>query len=245
MFSKDIINQINPRVIFYSLLLSVIAIILSFYFFAKGVNIEIKPNEISSLAEVRIEEGFGLTFDKRLIFFPGKKTISLKAPGYYDKKSTFVIGASSKTIEVQLEELPGRIEFNILPPDIEPEIYIDNLLTNSTDRYVLELTSGRYITVIKHPKFISLEREIEVDGFGKKQSYEFILKSKTSLLTFKSNPLGAEVFLGEKFIGRTPFSTDIQAGNHQITFRLKNFKDSKIIEKVGINLDRVIDIGDL
>ena len=55
MFSKNIINQINPRVIFYSLLLSVIAIILSFYFFAKGVNLEIKPNEISSLTEVRIE----------------------------------------------------------------------------------------------------------------------------------------------------------------------------------------------
>ena len=244
MLSKNIIAQINPRVIFYSLLLGVIATTLLFYFLAKGVNLEITPNEISSLTKVKIEKGFGLTFDKRLIFFPGEKTISLKAPGYYEKQSTFVIGASSKTIQIQMEEMPGKIKFNVLP-DIKPEIYIDNSLINITDSNELELISGNYTALIKHPKFISLEREIEVEGFGKKQSFEFTLKPKTSLLNFISNPLGAEVFLGEEFLGLTPFSTDILAGTHQITFRLKNYKDSKIIEKVGINLDRVIDMGNL
>jgi len=244
MFSKDIITKINPRVIFYSLLLTVIAVTLSFYFFAKGVNLEIKPNEISSFTEVRIEKGFGLNFDKRLIFFPGEKTISLKAPGYYEKKSTFVIGTSSKTIQIQLEELPGKIKFDILP-EVNPEIYIDNTLINLADSNELELTSGKYIALIKHPKFIFLEREIEVEGFGKAQRFEFTLKPKTSLLSFISNPLGAEIFLGEEFLGLTPFSTDIPAGTHQITFRLNDYKDSKIIEKVGINLDRVINIGNL
>jgi formylglycine-generating enzyme required for sulfatase activity len=245
MFSKNIISQINPRIIFYSLLLSFITVILSFYFFAKGINIEVSPLKVSSFAEVEIKEGFGLNLDKRLIFFPGKKTILVKANGYYEKESTFIVESSSKTIQVQLDEIPGRIKLNILPVNIDPEIYVDNKLINISNKRELELISGLYKAVIKHPNFLTLEKEIQVEGFGKKQSYEFTLESKTSSLSFKSYPLGAEIFLGEKYIGKTPHTSDIQAGTHQITFRLKDYKDYKIIEKIGINKDRVIDIGEL
>ena len=244
MFSKNIIKQINPRAIFFSLLLSIVAIILLFYFFAKGVNLEINPSEISSIAEVRIEEGFGLKFNKRLIFFPGKKTISLKAPGYIEKKTTFEIAGSSQTIQIQMEEIPGKVIFNI-SPEVNPQIYINNLPMSLSSENNLELTSGTYLLLIEDKNFLPLETEIEIEGFGAKQVYNFSLKPKTSLLNFKSNPIGADVFLDEKLIGKTPFSADVQSGTHQITFRLKGYEESIILEKVGINEDRIIDIANL
>ena len=99
-------------------------LILLFYFFARGVNVSVLPEEISSEAVLDIDNGLGFKFGRRLIFFPGKKTISIKAPGYYEKIITFDLKDSSNVIEATLEKLPGRVFFEFLPDLIDQKSHL-------------------------------------------------------------------------------------------------------------------------
>ena len=92
----------SKKNIVYLILGLAFVIIFVFYFFARGVNISVFPEEISSEAELNIEQGLGFKFGRRLIFFPGEKTISINAPGYYEKTITFQLQGSSNIISATL-----------------------------------------------------------------------------------------------------------------------------------------------
>tara|TARA_B100001123_G_scaffold448815_1_gene611489 strand:+ start:4242 stop:6224 length:1983 start_codon:yes stop_codon:yes gene_type:complete len=212
-------------------------LILLFYFFARGVNVSVLPEEISSEAVLDIDNGLGFKFGRRLIFFPGKKTISIKAPGYYEKIITFDLKDSSNVIEATLEKLPGRVFFEFLP-DVEAQIYIDEKEFKTNKEGMIELSAGSHSIVIKHPLYVEYVDIIEVEGLGKEQYVQIRLKPGWSNLSFSSFPDNAEVFVDGKKIGSTPLTEKVVAGSHEVAYKYPGYKDLKKFEKVEIGKDR-------
>ena len=158
----------SKKNIVYLILGLAFVIIFVFYFFARGVNISVFPEEISSEAELNIEQGSGFKFGRRLIFFPGEKTISINAPGYYEKTITFQLQGSSNIISATLEKLPGRVFFEFIP-EVEAKVYVDEEEFKKNDEGVIELSAGPHSIVINHPMYVEYVDNIEVEGLGKEQ----------------------------------------------------------------------------
>lgn len=227
----------SKKNIVYLILGLAFVIIFVFYFFARGVNISVLPEEISSEAELDIEQGLGFKFGRRLIFFPGEKTISINAPGYYEKTITFQLQDSSNIISATLEKLPGRVFFQFVP-EVEAKVYVDEEEFKKNDEGVIELSAGPHSIVIKHPMYVEYVDNIEVEGLGKEQYVQIKLKPGWSNLSFSSFPDTAEVFIDEERIGSTPLTHQVVAGSHEITFKYPGYKDLKVFEKVEIGKDR-------
>ena len=63
--------KLNIRLIIRLSLLLITTLIAIFYFFAKGVVIEVSPNSASVNADIKLESGLGFKAGNRFIFFPG------------------------------------------------------------------------------------------------------------------------------------------------------------------------------
>jgi len=234
----------RKKLIFYLLLYTSIAITIIFYFFARGINIEVSPQEISEQLRIRVEKGFGLKLDNRLILFPGEKSIILSAPGYYEKKHDFIVGGSSETLKIEMNEIPGNVYFEFNPPVI-PEIIFNENRLNREDNESYQLFSGNYELEFKHPDIVTENKKILVEGFGKNQTLKITLKPKTSIIEFKASPIGSKVYVGDEYIGKVPFSKEIRAGSYEVTFKKGGYKDRSLFLKVEVNKDQSIDIGNM
>ena len=234
----------RKKLIFYLLLYSSFAITIIFFFFARGVNVEVSPEEISDQVEIKIEKGFGLKLDNRLIFFPGEKSIILSAPGYYEKNYDFIVRESSETLKIQMNEIPGNVyfEFN---PSVAPEILLNEERLSAEENESYKLLSGSYELEFKHEDIITEKKKVLVEGFGKNQTFKIALKPKTSRINFQSSPIGASVYFGDEYIGTVPFSKEIRAGSYEVTFKKEGYRERSLFLKVEVNKDKSINAGNM
>ena len=107
--------------IFFSGLL-VALLIFSFLLFSRGVNIKIYPNQAEKIANISITNGIGFSWGNKVYGLSNNIGFLIKADGYKIYQNEYLISTSPETIEVILEELPGRIELKIFPYSKVPKM---------------------------------------------------------------------------------------------------------------------------
>jgi len=170
----------------------------------------------------------------------GNRTQNL-APGNYriratkenhedDEKDVFVM--LGQTQRVSLAPQPRMGSVRIISEPFETagaEIYINGLKQPQTTPAVIPLLFGEYDVTIKKAGFIDVKRRISI-----REEQEADLNTtmqKGMQVTILSTPPGADLYINERLVGKTPYTVVIGYGKHNI-----ELINSSIIKKDEIDV---------
>ena len=224
--------KLSPKLIIRLALISTALLIVIFYFFAKGVVVEISPESASENSDIKIEKGLGFKAGKRFIFFPGKKTLQIQSPGFYSESHEIFIDSLSNTHVIELTKKPGKVFFNF-EPDFNFRLFVDGGESLPESNFHL-IDAGLRLIEIRNPLYLPFSKEISVIGMDQEQSFEFILSPNSGELSLRSLPSGASVFIDTALIGVTPLEVSLPSGLNKLVLKKNGYQDATILERIKV-----------
>ncbi len=171
------------------------------------------------------------------LVLPGTYQIEASLIGYQDLNEQIVIGSDGPTeFEYALTELPGIVQittspavrFKVLLDGNEVSLGEDGRAMVSRGVHQLQLYTDRYLV---H------NQEIEVQGLGKEQHLEVVLKPAWAQILISSEPSGVDVTIDGNLIGQTPLTSEILQGSRSISLSKPEFKPLTLVQAVTAGND--------
>lgn len=123
------------------------------------------------------------------------------------------------------ENLASGVKLIIDSDPSDAEVFLDGQLYGRTPLTVKELSPGTYDLRIKKEPFKDFVEKVECPALGYKEVFG-VLSGKYALLNMESSVSGAEVFMGDSLLGKTPLeNVHIPLGRHTITVKSKDYLD--------------------
>ncbi len=180
-------------------------------------------------AQIARTAGFSMVNGNTLYGFGADHEVHISAAGYYDKTVAVSFDEeTSSTLLVTLDELPGRITFDLSDYTASSEaanLYIDDVFVSEISQEPVELQRGAVRYRIEHPRYLAATGELDVAGFGAAQTITIDLIPNWRAVTLTSEPSGASVFHEQKLLGQTPLVVDLAPDIYLLTYRKDGFED--------------------
>ena len=146
----------------------------------------------------------------------GKHDLKFTKSGYIDDERDITVEPGErKVVRVDLERLNV---IDIVSNPRRAEVYIDEELKGQTPVNV-KLRSGTYTFRLERKGYEKWEKSIKVNR-DFKHNVKLLKLISVQLL---SEPIDAEVYMNNKFMGRTPTLTTIPEGRYSFIFRKDNY----------------------
>ena len=219
-------------------------VIMSYLLFsAASIQFDVMPVEPDDVA---LSGGwFRLPIGDRVLLRSGEYTVTVEKQGYYDVSQTFSVGdESSKTIEIRMRRLPGRLTV-LTDSAVEAIVSIDNNTVGKTPFGPVELQPGEHSVSVRADRYLPFADVITVAGLGQLEEMHVQLVRRWSNVDVTSEPAGATIFSGAQRIGKTPATVELLEGTHQISVVREGFKawDGTVVAIP--NVDQVLPLIEL
>lgn len=169
---------------------------------------------------------------------PGEHALKIHKQGYEDHVQNFSIeGGPNKSIGVALVKMT---EAKIDSKPKEATIYVDGNLVGTTP-FKGKVPTGKHKLQLKLLGYGTWEQEVII----LEDYYNKISLSKLFQVSFASDPLGAEVFMDNKYLGDTPFVGDYPAGKHLFKMQMEGFETFEKQLKLKKNIELSPKLKDL
>lgn len=198
-----------------------LALVALLVLFVTPVTIRFVPEQ----AEYSIN-GFppAIPFVGRLMLLPGDYSVQAQYPGYRDFTQVFTVNADElQEFSFVMQELPGQLSLQ-LDPEVPYKLYVDGVLTKLSTQGVAGLERGQRSLRIETERYVTIERDIDIEGLGQAQQLSMTLQPAWAKVYIDSQPQGAEVRVNDRLLGTTPLHTDIVQGQRRINLRLPKYK---------------------
>ncbi len=199
--------------------------VLWFLFTARAVEVQVSPP-----AEQLVATGgaFKLKLGQRWLFRPGEYTLTATREGYRPSTRDIVVtNDENQRFAMRLARLPGLLRIATTPAS-DVLVTIDDELRGKTPLEELEVAAGPHRVELSLPRHVTYRATIEVDGGGKVQDLAAELLADWAELSFTSTPSGATVMLGDKALGITPLTAQIDSGRQTLALRLPGHKQTEV-----------------
>lgn len=204
-------------------------------FTSKSIQFEVTPADPD---DISIHGGwFRLPVGDRFLLRSGDYVVEVHKDGYYDVSQQFVVGDEpSKTIEVKMRRLPGRLTVATDPP-VAAVVSIDNSLVGPAPYGPVELEPGDHSVDVKADRYLPFADVVNVPGLGRSEEMHVQLVRRWSDVAVSSEPAGAEIYDGEKRIGTTPATVELLEGTHQVSVVHEGYKawDGTVVAKPNVD----------
>lgn len=221
--APESVSAPGSRAFLYSaggLLFLLLVLAALFVLTAEPLEIEITPDPDSLSVK-----GFppAVRIGNHFLGLPGEYEVRAAKEGFRSLAAPVAIrsGEGADRYAFRLEKLPGLVSFYSQPEGAE--IFIAGSLLGETPIPDAELAAGRHELRILKDRYMDLEREITIEGLGRKQRFDFTLDPAWSGVTLTSEPAGATVILDGMNKGKTPLTLDILAGSHSLVFEKESY----------------------
>jgi hypothetical protein len=184
---------------------------------------------------------------------PGEHLIEVRSKGYNPKEQRITVNTGTADIikfELAATQQVGPAttgKIKVVSPVPEARVFIDGAAVG-TAPVEKEVASGEHYVVVEQTGYAKFEQKVSVEA-GQSITVTAALKA-VGKVRFLSSPPGAEVVLNGAPIGKTPMTSDVDAGEHVVTVRLDGYYDyeEQISVKGGdtVNVNptlRMIDTG--
>ena len=191
-------------------------LIVSYLLFsAKSIEFEVTPAEPDRLA---IEGGwFRLPLGGRVLLRKGDYTVKVSKAGYYDVAQSFVVGDEpSKTVELQMRKLPGRLTV-VTEPLEDTVVTIDNAFVGPAPLGPVELQPGQHTVGVRAKRYLPFNGVVDMPGLGRNEQLHVQLVPRWANVSVSSDPEGADILVGEETVGQTPAVVELLEGTHKVT----------------------------
>ncbi len=177
--------------------------ILKVYANVKGAKVFLDGVEIGTTPTIRLLP-------------PGKYKVRLELPGYetYEEAIT-ILPNKAVTINPKLVKVVGSIE---VTANVEgAEVYLQGRFVGTTPNAVVEnLPQGTYQIQVKKPGYATYSGPITIKP-NVRLKLKVELTPNAGLVNVSSTPEGANVFLDDEFVGKTPLKLEnVSAGRHAL-----------------------------
>ena len=216
-----------------------------FVFTARQVVIRIDPQP----EEISIEGGIAAPkIGAYYMMRPGEYTLEAARQCYKLLNKRFVVdNQKNQELEFSMTKMPGRLSFQAHRSDHpavilgDVRVYIDGREVKKEPVADLEVSPGRHAVEIRAEKYQDLLNEIEVEGCGIHQEFDYALVPAWSDISIDSIPGNATVWVDGKPGGSTPLTLELLAGDHEIELKAERFKPWRIRLAVEANHPQVLD----
>ena len=215
-----------------------------FVFTARQVVIRIDPQP----EEISIEGGIAAPkIGAYYMMRPGEYTLEAARQCFELLNKRFVVdNQKNQELEFSMTKMPGRLSFQAHRSDNpavilgDVRVYIDGREVKKEPVADLEVSPGRHAVEIRAEKYQDLLNEIEVEGCGIHQEFDYALVPAWSDISIDSIPGNATVWVDGKPGGSTPLTLELLAGDHEIELKAERFKPWRIRLAVEANHPQVL-----
>lgn len=172
-------------------------------------------------AEISIS-GLALPFGDRYLLRPGQYAVAVEATGYHPYEGLLEIGrAATQRHEILLQPLPGRLTIDSTPETAA--LFVDGERVGDTPITDLPVEAGLHALRLEAPRYLPLERELDVTGRAVQQQLSLVLDPAWADVTINSTPPGATVLVDGEPRGTTPALVDLLQGERQLALQLPGY----------------------
>ncbi len=200
-------------------------LISAFVLLATPVAVEVVPEP-----ERQVIHGFPPTvkIGKRRLAWPGRYTVQATREGYRPLQADIEVRQGGlQTFNLSLQELPGRIHFQ-LQPDVDYRVFVDDTLVPTADDGVTEIAAGLHQLHLETDRYLPVNAQLEIAGRGQVQQFAYQLQPAWADVTIRSEPAGAQVHIDGVLQGETPLVTEVMGGKHSVELSLDKYKTTSM-----------------
>jgi len=211
-------KRIAPGYFVLAAAIAFTALILVYMFFARAVIFRVEPEN----ARIDIS-GLSFHIGDNFLLLPGEHTVTAVAEGYEPYERPISVGEeSSQEIAVKLEPLPGHLSVVSQLEDVQ--VLIDNEVAGTAPGLIRDIPKGTHkLEFLKH-RYCPLQQEIDIEGLGATQSVEISLVPAWGQMAFSSIPEGADLYVDDQLMGKTPLATEILETGSDVRLSLFGYK---------------------
>ncbi|MBI2970084.1 MAG: PEGA domain-containing protein [Gammaproteobacteria bacterium] len=187
---------------------------------ARSLYVETEP----AGAEIIIATPFQVRFADHFLIRSGSHEIEVAAEGYHPVHETLRVGEEqNQHVAYALTKLPGhvRVETGSISG---ARVVIDSEERGQTPLTVRELPPGEHALAVTLDRYLPYQGSVAVEGRDIEQKLELELTPAWGDITLSSRPAGAEVYVNEERVGRTPLVTPVLQGRHELRVQLSGYK---------------------
>ncbi|MFZ2508555.1 MAG: SUMF1/EgtB/PvdO family nonheme iron enzyme [Steroidobacteraceae bacterium] len=165
---------------------------------------------------------FDFGFGRSYLVPPGDYELEVQAKGYAPARLPLAVDrVPEQRVVVALERLPGIVAFDT--GGVAATLAVDGAaLGKLPGEY--ELAAGTRELLIQAPHYAERQIRLEVTGGGERQDLAVNLDPLFASFKVTSVPEGAMVLVGDRELGRTPLSTELDAGRYTLALVHPQFR---------------------
>lgn len=189
-----------------------------FLFTSKSVLLDFSP----TATVVDVQRGISFELGGVYLLREGEYEISAQAPLHEPLQETIEVGdARNQRIPLAFTPLPGFLQLTLNPRDAR--VAIDAQPADATA--AIQLPAGPHQVSVSHPRYLSTETRIDIQGKQIEQTLEVILAPNWAEVSVDSLPAGASIWIDNSPTElQTPATVEALAGEREISIRLEGFK---------------------
>lgn len=230
-------NSLKRQLLYLLLGIIIISFIGIFLFLSRGVSIKINPIEAEKKASVSITKGFSFILNNKIYSLSESIGILVKSEGYKVYQNNFLLNNNSETIEIILEELPGKARIRINPFSEKTKIKFNEKYIKNEEIININNLNGLYSYTISNPLFAKYTDQIEV-GLGQLKEIDINLTKEEIPVQILSKPSDADIYLNNELIGSTPFKNLLLSGEYNLIIKKEGFKN--LVETLIVSTEKKV-----
>ena len=178
--------------------------------------------------------------DRRLAL-PGRYTVRASRQGYRDLQAVIDVERGGlQVFALELEELPGRVSFQ-LQPEVEYRVFVDDVLLPTAADGVTGIAGGSRQLRIETDRYLPVNAQVDITGHGQAQPLAYELQPGWANVSLGSEPAGAAVLIDGVMQGVTPLAIEVMAGEHRIEVSLDYYKPASMQQAFTAGTDVQLD----
>ena len=216
------------------LLAAVVAILAVLGLLGTATTVEVVTTPSVSPDDVEfVGTAFDFGFRGNYLVRPGEYELRVEADGYAPVSQRVTVGGKSgQRIVVALVRLPGVVAFDT--GGVAATLSVDGVSQGPLPGEY-ELPAGTRELLVAAPRYGEQRLRVEVTGGGERQEVKVDLVPQFARVTVTSVPEGAAVWDGDQELGKTPLTTELDAGRHVIVLLHPEYRrfESPVMVKAG------------
>jgi formylglycine-generating enzyme required for sulfatase activity len=164
--------------------------------------------------------GLDLGFGSSHLLRPGKYTLVVEHEGYATLRQPVTVTRNgARQLSVQLQPLPGRLRIEL---PVAGLVKVAGKTAKVPGE--IELPAGKHPLAIDTERYQDFNTEVQIEGFGKRQTLVPKLVPGWSNVSITSEPAGAAVLVAGEAKGATPLTVELMGGNYRLELNRAGFK---------------------
>lgn len=159
--------------------------------------------------------------------YPGEYELRVLANGYLNFEDSISIRPRTSTaVDISLSQLPGRLYITSSPKGAS--IYVDEKLVGQTPYLIKEIKPGEHRVRIDAEDYVSYEEVISIQS-KEERTLNAVLEILPGTIYLTSEPEGADIYMRDTYIGRTPYSMyELEPGEYLLELSYPQYQLERV-----------------